>query len=176
MKITNGKNLNGRGLELKGTGRGRILRLSRSGLGLLLLCCAVLAVAASAYSRREPATTAVALAPGVSVEARQDSINSQSNSNRQGIEGEIITITRGGFEPAELTRPMGRFGLFVQNRSGLEEVTLRLDRVAGSRLREVPVPREKLDWDDVIDLTPGRYVLTEANNPDWVCNITITPN
>ena len=65
--------------------------------------------------------------------------------------------------------------LFVDNRSGLEEVTLRVDRVAGPRLHEVRVPREMLDWNEEINLTPGQYVLTEASHPDWVCRITVNP-
>lgn len=157
--------------------RGRTIKLTAGISGLLLLLIyAVLTIAASAYSRREPASVAEPLAPVASVKTRQDSVNPRANAEKETIDGEIITVTRGGFEPSEITRPMGRFALFVQNRSGLEEVTLRLDRVAGNRLREVPVNRNKLDWDDVLDLTPGNYVLTEANNPDWVCNITITPH
>jgi hypothetical protein len=90
------------------------------------------------------------------------------------IETELVTIRRHGFEPQEITRPAGPFFLAVENRSSLEEVTLRLDRVGGNRLREVNVPRKKLDWRDALDLPPGHYVLTEANHPEWVCNITIT--
>jgi hypothetical protein len=66
--------------------------------------------------------------------------------------------------------------LAVENRSGLQAVQLRLDRVAGAgvRLRDVQMPRAKHDWKDALDLTPGSYALTEANHPEWVCNITIT--
>lgn|SRR5262249_22618582 len=90
------------------------------------------------------------------------------------LRAELITITPRGFEPAEITRPKGRFLLAVDNRSGLDEVTLRLDRVAGNRLHEVRVPRKELDWSEVFDLNPGQYVLTEANNPRWACRFTIT--
>jgi hypothetical protein len=90
------------------------------------------------------------------------------------IETELVTIRPHGFEPQEITRPADPFFLAVENRSGLEEVTLRLDLMGGSRLKEVNVPRKKLDWRDAFDLPPGSYVLTEANHPEWVCNITIT--
>jgi hypothetical protein len=90
------------------------------------------------------------------------------------IETELVTIRRHGFEPQEITRPADPFILAVENRSGLEEVTLRLDRAAGNRLKEVNIPRGKLNWRDAFDLPPGSYVLTEANHPDWVCSITIT--
>jgi hypothetical protein len=98
----------------------------------------------------------------------------QAESARIRIETELVTIRRHGFEPQEITRPADPFVLAVENRSGLEEVTLRLDRVAGNRLKEVNVPRRKLDWGGAFDLPPGRYVLTEANHSDWVCSITIT--
>lgn len=90
------------------------------------------------------------------------------------VETEVLTIRPTGFEPSELTRPQGRFLLAVNNRSGLAEVNLRLDRVAGNRLREVRVPRNKLDWREFVELPPGRYLLTEAGQPNWVCSITIT--
>lgn len=95
---------------------------------------------------------------------------------RQGsqMEAEIITITPRGFEPTEITRPKGPFILVVDDRSELDGVTFRLDREAGDRVREVRSVRERPDWDEVIDLTPGSYVLTEADHPDWLCRITIT--
>ena len=90
------------------------------------------------------------------------------------IQAELITIVPHGFEPQELTRPRGRFLLMIDNRSGLETVTLRLTLEGGPRVREISVPREEPDWSEVIDLDPGRYLLTEANHSDWVCVITIT--
>jgi hypothetical protein len=88
----------------------------------------------------------------------------------------VIKITPLGFEPAEVTRPAGRYLLGVYNRSGLREVVLRLDRVTGNRVHEVRVPREKLDWRALVDLTPGSYLLTEANHPQWSCKLTIRGN
>lgn len=90
------------------------------------------------------------------------------------IEAEIVTIKPHGFEPAEITRPQGRFLLMVDNRSGLEAVSLRLTREGGPRVREMRVPREEPDWSEVVDLEPGRYLLTEANHSRWVCVITIS--
>lgn len=100
----------------------------------------------------------------------------QGKPPRRQVESELITITPAGFEPAVLTRPKGPFFLFVDNRSGLNSVSLRLDRVAGNRLHEVHVPREQLDWAEIFDLNPGEYVLSEADHPAWSCKITITPN
>lgn len=98
----------------------------------------------------------------------------QNQSNRDRIETELITIRPTGFEPTAISRVQGRFLLAVDNRSGLEEITLRLDRVAGNRLRDVKVSRRKLDWREFVDLQPGRYVLSEAAHPEWTCTVTIT--
>jgi hypothetical protein len=97
----------------------------------------------------------------------------QSNSARERIEAEIITIRPTGFEPTEITRPKGRFLLLVENHSGLGEVDLLLDRENGDRVREARVQR-KPEWREVANLSPGRYLLKESNHPDWVCQITIT--
>lgn len=97
-----------------------------------------------------------------------------STSGRERLETELVTVTPTGFEPVELTRPAGRFILDVDNRSGLEEVELRLDKLRGARERAVRVSRTALDWRDTLRLQPGTYVLTEAHHPQWSCRITIT--
>lgn len=100
----------------------------------------------------------------------------QGNSGRQAIESESVTLRPTGFEPAFITRPAGRFLLMVDNRSGAPVMALQLDEQAGAstRLRDVRIPREELDWSDVVDLHPGRYILTEAAHPGRMCHITIT--
>ncbi len=91
------------------------------------------------------------------------------------LEVEPVTVSPDGIEPAEITRPRGRFVLAVENRSGLEEVSLRLEAEAGARLREAGLSRRRLNWTDVLDLPPGRYLLTEANHGTWACRITVLP-
>ncbi len=90
------------------------------------------------------------------------------------FESELITITPHGFEPREITRLQGRFLLLVDNRSGLSATSLALTREAGARTHEMRVPREEPNWSDVVNLPPGRYVLTESDHPRWTCLITIT--
>lgn len=139
-------------------------------------CCLAVAFAAQAYNREgnlpdpDP-TKVVAVAPGPVHKSA-----AQSNQQRERIKTEVVTILPDGFEPAEITRRHGRFFLAVDNRSGLEQVSLRLDKETGNRLRDVRVNRADLDWADVVNLTPGTYLLTEANNPEWVCKIIITGN
>lgn len=91
------------------------------------------------------------------------------------LEVEIVTIQSTGFDPSEIKRPAGPFSLHVNNRSEIPELQLRLDRDRAERLQTAPLLRGRLDWKRTIDLPPGRYVLTEAQHPEWVCRITITP-
>ncbi|HEU4871385.1 MAG TPA: hypothetical protein VFT08_11080 [Pyrinomonadaceae bacterium] len=89
------------------------------------------------------------------------------------VESELITILPNGFQPAEITRPRGRFLLAVENRSGISAVDFRLDAGLGNRVFQVNRTWERADWNEMLHLPPGRYVLTEASHPEWQCVITI---
>jgi|tagenome__1003787_1003787.scaffolds.fasta_scaffold20287279_2 hypothetical protein len=89
------------------------------------------------------------------------------------IQAELITITPTGFEPAELTRPKGRFLFAIDNRSGLDEVEFYFERETGGRVN-VPLSRRgKLAWREIVDLTPGTYILRATNDESWRCRLTI---
>jgi hypothetical protein len=140
-----------------------------------VLCSAVLVVAVRAYNSRTAISDDVEREPSTApVQPSPAPHTGQSSPAPARVEVQVITVRPRGFEPSNITRPAGIFLLAVDNRSGLDELLLRLDREAGNRVHEQRVPRKKLDWRGAFDLTPGHYVLTEANNPDWVCHITIT--
>src|SRR5258705_13045425 len=65
-----------------------------------------------------------------------------TSTSKEKVEGEIIAVTPHGFEPAEITRAHKHFVVIVENRTGLVQIELRLDRERGNRLREVSVSRE----------------------------------
>jgi hypothetical protein len=98
----------------------------------------------------------------------------EGNSSPERIEAELIKIGPNGFEPAEITRAEGRFLLAIENRSGLGEITLLLNREDGNTRFLIPTRKKRHAWRDVIAPRPGSYVLTEANHPYWRCLITIT--
>jgi len=105
--------------------------------------------------------------------ALEPSVQAQAAQTR--IEVELLNLHPSGFQPDAITRPPGRFLLVVNNLTGKDEdLTLRLDRETGGTLLLGQVPRDKRRWRDVVDLPTGRYLLTEANHPEWVCRITIT--
>ncbi|MGH9753596.1 MAG: hypothetical protein ACREA2_12505 [Blastocatellia bacterium] len=86
-----------------------------------------------------------------------------------------MTLRPYGFEPKQMTCPKKTFYLVVENRSGIKDITLRLDRVGGDRLHEAPVKKRNQTWIEKCDLPPGSYRLNVAEHPDWICDITITP-
>lgn len=143
----------------------------------LSLCCAsaVVAVLSSNARPLRTARDATEVNGDLFPSARRPLTNSAAPQAKR-VEAEVITIHSTGFLPAAITRPQGLFVLAVENRSGLQVVQLRLDHEAGAgaRLRDVQMPRNKHDWKDALDLTPGSYILTEAYHPEWVCKITIT--
>jgi len=98
-----------------------------------------------------------------------------SSNDSQPSEIELITLRPAGFEPAEVTRPKGAFVLFVDDRSGRENSSLILQRVNGGQVRAIGLQRKRSEWNDVLDLTPGNYVLQDVNNSELRCQITILP-
>ena len=90
------------------------------------------------------------------------------------IQAELITVTPTGFEPSELTRPKRKFLLAIDNQSGLDEVEFYFERENAGRVN-VPLSRRgKIAWREIVDLTPGTYVLRATNDESWRCRITIT--
>jgi hypothetical protein len=89
---------------------------------------------------------------------------------------ELITVKEHGFEPRQITRRQGLFLFAVDNRSGLEAISLRLEKADGSLVRQMDIHASNPDRRDVLNLPAGDYVLTEAGNPQWLCQITVTPN
>ncbi len=98
-----------------------------------------------------------------------------SGSDSEPAEIELITLRPAGFEPAEITRGKGAFVLFVDDRSGRENSSLVVQRINGGQLRVIGIRRNKSEWNDVLDLTPGSYILRDASNSELRCQITILP-
>ena len=99
----------------------------------------------------------------------------QAQETPAPYEVEVVTIYPHRFIPAELTLPHKKFLLVVNNRAQLETMNLSLSRVNGNeKLKEVAVSRKEHDFNDLIDLPPGDYLLKEASMPNAGCKITIT--
>lgn len=96
-------------------------------------------------------------------------------SDQTRIKVELITIRPAGFDPTEITLTDGHFRIAVDNKSGLDEVTLRLTREGGARVRGLRLSPEQHKWREKIVLPPGSYLLTAVGHPNWLCRITVTP-
>lgn len=150
-------------------------------IGRLLLVAAVLSGAVlivagvRAYNRAGADSAHV---PALSAAAASRSLTTQKVLPSERIEVELITVTPDGFQPKAITRASGKFIVALENRSGLKESSLRLDREAANRLISAPLisapmANGRLNLKYQTDLLPGSYVLTEASHPDWVCRLTI---
>jgi hypothetical protein len=124
--------------------------------------------------RRIPLAVAAILAIVVPI-VTYGTLRGASNGNSPPTEVELITVRPAGFEPSEIIRPKGAFVLFIDDRSGKEISSLVLQRANGERVRAISLQRKKSEWNDVVDLSPGTYVLQDASNPELHCLITILP-
>lgn len=91
----------------------------------------------------------------------------------------LLVLTPQGFDETVITRPKGKFLLVVESRLGLKEPSLALSRIVGNnskeKLKDGDIKKGRRNWSEELDLNPGEYELTEVNNPDWSCRLTITP-
>ncbi len=133
---------------------------------LLILLSSLLAVGVvAAGAHRWLSRTNASAGPPVPPVAQQEDVDKVV----------LLAVRPTGFDPAEATLPAGKYLLVVQNRSGLHEVTLRMEAESGHRMLEARIPAGRSDWRKRLKLAPGNYTLTEANNPEWVCRLSVTP-
>src|SRR6267378_2420059 len=85
-------------------------------------------------------STTAGLESGVTIGLRQ------GNSGGQRMRAEIITIRPTGFDPTTITRSPGLFLLAVDNKTGLDAVTLRLTREGGNPVRETHLSPHQYKW------------------------------
>jgi hypothetical protein len=153
----------------------RLISLPTIGRNRLILITAILFMSIALAVMAVAVTGARARRIKSAPPAMRNPATVQGQSTPERIEMERIILTPRGFEPSAITRPRGAFYIAVDNRSGLQDqLTFLLDRMDGNRLHEARLPKGRLGWRQLVDLPPGRYALTEADHPDWVCSVTIT--
>lgn len=84
-----------------------------------------------------------------------------------------VTINDRGFDPESTVHAAGQFRLVVNNQSGVEGLTLKLNYERGGNISEMNIPAGSSSWSQELDLQPGTYILTEANHPAWLFHITV---
>jgi len=150
-------------------------KLTFNGFSVMAAASLVLLTAAAAAATHTSwrTTEKVVTPPTTLARAPETAQSAAASSSSNALPGVRVTIRPTGFDPTELTLPQGRFVLTVDNRSGLRELTFRINSESGARLQEVTMPREKLNWRGIIN-PAGSYVITETAHPDWQCRVTIT--
>jgi hypothetical protein len=108
--------------------------------------------------------------------AGHDSAEARGNPSRPQAELLPVMLRAGGFVPREITKSAGEYVLSVNDQSGTPGLELRLARENGERTHEAKLSRRKPYWRQLLRLTPGTYLITEANHPEWSCRITVTAN
>lgn len=140
-------------------------------LAILLIC--MMAAGSLEFAGRFAAASRAE--PVRQTETRPDIASAHGNQNEPGATAEIqvIKITPFGFEPRELERSHRAFVLAVHNFSDKADLSLRLLSVQGNKLHEVRMGRGKRKWQLPLTLPPGDYLLSEASQPDWRCQIRL---
>lgn len=130
-------------------------------------------------SRQVSLVLLISIAAGALIGLRDNAGFAVISQDQAKIEAELITIRRFGFEPAEIRRPAGEFVIVIDDRSQkARDLVLTLSSVRTDqppdKLRDVDFKTGRSNWHERFNLPAGEYVLTEANNPEWRCTITLT--
>jgi hypothetical protein len=78
-----------------------------------------------------------------------------------------------GFDLTHVKQKTGKILLCIYNRTGLKQLTIRLDDQNGKRTFEEKLGVDKRDLRQFFDLPKGNYVLTEVSHPQWSARIDV---
>ncbi|HET8781230.1 MAG TPA: hypothetical protein VFM63_02340 [Pyrinomonadaceae bacterium] len=140
---------------------------------VLILAAVLLLVAAatkSHFARRgaEVENIANAIAP-------VDTPPNLGQSDEAGPEVKLVLLALWpeGFETNEMQLEPGEYLFIIGNRTGLKEVNVQLQREGRERLAAAVVGGRRRDLKQRVRLTPGIYVVTAGENPEWTCRIMV---
>jgi hypothetical protein len=85
----------------------------------------------------------------------------------------LLALLPEGFDSTEIQLEPGDYLFIIGNRTGLKEVDVRLEREGKERVAAAMVGGRRRDWKQRLKLTPGTYLVTAADNPDWTCRIVV---
>jgi hypothetical protein len=85
----------------------------------------------------------------------------------------LLALLPEGFDSTEIQLEAGDYLFIIGNRTGLKEVNVRLEREGNGRVAAARVGGRRSDWKQRLKLTPGTYLVTAADNPDWTCRIVV---
>ena len=139
------------------------------------ICCAAMVFATVGHSTGVPGFPAGVERPAAAgFEARPTQpVRQVANPP----EVELVTILPYGFDPPKISRPNGPFIVVMDNRSGLDGLSLTLtpESTPSVVLLSKQLTLSELDGYNSLDLSPGHYILKEAGHPEWSCSVEIVP-
>jgi hypothetical protein len=97
----------------------------------------------------------------------------QSDEAGPGVKLVLLALMPEGFDSNEIQLDAGEYLFIIGNRTGLKEVSVRLDREGNEHIAMAAVGGRRRDWKKRLKLTPGTYVITADDNTDWTCRITV---
>jgi len=106
-----------------------------------------------------------------------DISSTQSQSDEAGPEVKLVLLALlpHGFENTEMQLNAAEYLFIIGNRTGLKEVDVRLDREGNERVLAATVRGRRMHLKQRLKLTPGTYLVTANDNPDWTCRIVVGP-
>ena len=87
----------------------------------------------------------------------------------------LLALRPEGFETNEMQLAAGDYVFVIGNRTGMKEINVRLDREQRERLVAATLRGRQKDWKQRLRLTPGTYIVTANDNPNWTCRIVVGP-
>jgi hypothetical protein len=142
---------------------------------LILAAGLLLVVVATIFEEHNAKVENVAAAKAANAIPPGDILTSLGQSDEAGPEVKLVLLALlpDGFENTELRLDAGEYLFIIANRTGLKEVDVRVERAGRERLARAVVGKRRKDWKQRFVLTPGTYLVTANDNPDWTCRIVV---
>jgi hypothetical protein len=84
-----------------------------------------------------------------------------------------LTLRLHGFESDTLTVPAGMVLISIQNRSGSPELLFHVIRDSGVPPGDINIHGYNNRGVKLLSLSAGNYTIVEANQPKWICRLTV---
>jgi hypothetical protein len=137
---------------------------------LILVAILLVAVAAAnaRYLGRSTEIASNAIAP-VTVPSQL----AQSDEAGPEVKLLLLALLPEGFDTKEMQLAAGDYVFIIGNRTGLREISVRLDREGLGRVGAATLGGRQRNWKQRMRLTTGTYTVTANDNPDWTCRIIV---
>ena len=87
----------------------------------------------------------------------------------------LLALLPHGFETTEMQLDAGEYRFIIGNRTGLKEVKVRMEREGQEQVAAATLGGRQRDLKQRLNLTPGNYLISAGDNPDWTCRISVRP-